>query len=168
MDTYYKKFFNSEPLNQNYPPPPPPQLFRGGGDVEIRDVPAVYGDDELPEQRIYFDEEDDFGFLPDDYGSGLPKDGEEIFSELKSARQIYQPSFQGMPDLNGNFEDYDDVVENLVKEGPPYLETNDFPKDVAGNGQPVMYTEGGMVYAPNSKNGGKQFYLLIEAFLCHN
>lgn len=113
MESYNEKFFGAPPGWE-------------GNDDGI--------DVELPEQRIYFDEEDDFSFVPDDYGSGLPKDPEELFNEM------YQQEFQN----------------NENAQRPLYLQTNDIPKDVAvgGNAQPVMYTEGGMVYAPNSDGDG--------------
>lgn len=147
MDSYYEKFFNSpERFNTNYNTP---ESFRAG--FESKDIP-MYTDDELPEQRIYFDEEDDLSFLPDDYGSGFPKDSDEIFRELKNAHDVYKQQFQDVPDLSRKLEEYENEMRN-----PAYLETNDVTPEikVSGNGQPVMYTEGGMVYAPSSKNDGK-------------
>lgn len=145
LDNYYDKFFNPpERFTINYNTP---ENFRAGW--ESKDTP-LYNDIELPEQRIYFDEEDDLGFLPDDFGSGLPKDSDEIFRELKNAHDVYKEKFQNIPDLNNKIQEYE------IREDPSYLETNDIPKEVddSGNSQPVMYTEGGMVYAPNAKTEG--------------
>lgn len=134
MNSYYEKFFGPpERFSINYNTP---ENFRAGWESKDGDL---YADVELPEQRIYFDEEDDFGFLPDDYGSGLPKDPEEVYNELKNS--------QG----------------NQIRQRPLYLETNDIPKtvDVTVNGPPVMYTEGGMVYAPNTRKEGNSVSLVI-------
>lgn len=143
MNGYKQKFFGPPegfPIDYNTP-----ENFRAGWESKDRDIP-MYPDVELPEQRIYFDEEDDFSFVPDDYGSGLPKDPEELFNG------VYQQQLQDVPDLNSGIE----VYGNEMEQRPLYLETNDIPKDldVGGNGQPVMYTEGGMVYAPNARDGG--------------
>lgn len=155
MDSYYEKFFNSpERFTVNYNTP---ENFRAGW--ESKDIP-LYADVELPEPRIYFDEEDDSGFLPDDYGSGLSTSPEEVFRELKNAHDIYKQRYEGMPELSRKLEEYEDSMRHAARERPSYLETNDIPREVVESveiGQPVMYTEGGMVYAPSArKDGGMQ------------
>lgn len=122
----------------------------------------------LSEPRIYFDEEDDVGFLPDDYGSGFSRDSEEIFRELKNAHDVYRQRFVGMPELSRNDKEYDDNIRQAVRQSPSYLETNDLPKEVSDDveiGQPAMYTEGGMVYAPNARHEGENWVTAVNGIL---
>lgn len=153
MNNYYEKFFKPpERFTLNYNTP---ENFRSG--LESRDSP-LYPEVDLPEPRIYFDEEDDSAFLPEDYGSGLPKDPEEIFRELKNAHQVYSQGFQEEPELSRKLEEYEEQMRNAARERPSYLDTNDIPREMLTNDvegvQPAMYTEGGMVYAPNTRNEG--------------
>lgn len=108
-----------------------PDSFRAGW--ESRDIQA---DEELPESRVYFDENEDDDSQRQEYGSGERTEPEEIFRELKHLHEKYG-------------YDFDDKSQQIAGLARRVDEKGD------SESQSGVYTEGGVVYVPDSQIMGK-------------
>lgn len=113
-----------------------PDSFRAGW--ESRDIQPIEND--LPESRVYFDENDEDLQKQED-GSGERTEPEEIFRELKQLHEKYGYDVPE-PDNNNNepISELSEIYNKKVR--PP-----------AG-----LYTEGGVVYLPQTQTAGKIIY----------
>lgn len=136
-----------------------PDNFRAGW--ESKDLL----NEDIPESRIYVNEnEDDY---PEEYGSGSHTEPEEIFRELKQLHtQQAEEEQSDIPRYSNDDEIFRELKQmqkseensNLVKLQPQPDKIRDL--DTSG-----LYTEGGVVYAPDSKLIGKLIlYIQIPIF----
>ncbi|KAF2882337.1 hypothetical protein ILUMI_23836 [Ignelater luminosus] len=108
-----------------------PDSFRAGW--ESRDIQT---DEELPESRVYFDENEDDDSQRQEYGSGERTEPEEIFRELKHLHEKYG-------------YDFDDKNQQIAGLARRVDEKGD------AESQSGVYTEGGVVYVPDSQIMGE-------------
>lgn len=113
-----------------------PERFRAGW--ESRDIQGL-GDD-LPESRVYYEENEDNGVERQDDGSGESTEP-EIFRELKQLHEKY-----------GNDVDVTQFTNNHQPSSGLATKTSDNNNN--NNGQSGIYTEGGVVYVPDSQIQG--------------
>ncbi|XP_031352331.1 uncharacterized protein LOC116177484, partial [Photinus pyralis] len=113
-----------------------PEGFRSGW--ESRDIQGL-GDD-LPESRVYYEENEDNGVERQDDGSGESTEP-EIFRELKQLHDKY-----------GNDVDVTQFTNNHQPSSGLATKTSDNNNN--NNGQSGIYTEGGVVYVPDSQIQG--------------
>lgn len=127
-----------------------PEHFREGW--ESRDTNYVGSD--LPEPRIYFDEEAD-GHQAEEYGSGLQSPSEEIFRELSKAEEEFQDN-NNIPESASVFRE-----ANLKYpfQPPSFDQLNGVGRKLEKMENKLsgssVYTEGGVLYVPNSQLVGK-------------
>lgn len=116
-----------------------PDGFRAGW--EARDV--LREENDLPESRVYFDEDFAEDNHQEEYGSGSHNEPEEIFRELQKIRGANP--FIPKTAENG-YQQFSDL-EGYLNDGEVKLNNGD------GSEQPKIYTEGGIVYVPDSRLG---------------
>lgn len=130
-----------------------PDNFRAGW--ESRDL-SLLEEESPPEPRIYYDEVESENYQPDEYGSGLPKESNEIFRELKNARRFYDEEDDGTY-YNAPVNVYGSPNGYPIK-SVEYEEVRNVPRELVRHDNKLesgTYTEGGVVYGPNPRAAGK-------------
>ncbi|KAK5645165.1 hypothetical protein RI129_006465 [Pyrocoelia pectoralis] len=112
-----------------------PDRFRAGW--ESRDIQGT--EDDLPESRVYYEENEDNDVERQDGGSGEVTEP-EIFRELKQLHEKYGNDVD-VTKLTNNYQ-----ASNGLK--------RDYDKNNNNNGQSGIYTEGGVMYVPDSQIQG--------------
>lgn len=110
-----------------------PDRFRAGW--ESKDYQSI---GELPESRVYFDEDDDE--QKHEYGSGELNVADDVIKELqhlqeKHGYQVNIPEYDNYPEIAG-------IAHKINQEGTVEKQSG-------------VYTEGGVVYVPDSQIMGK-------------
>lgn len=137
-----------------------PDGFRAGW--ESRDA-----FEELPESRVYYDENDQQPV--EEYGSGLHPNSEDIVRKIGPSRGQYD---NVLPDLD---EDQNYLVQKNDAGEYAFLKLNKVEKlsermtgnrktetDEKGKVDPGLYTEGGVIYLPNTHERGEFVPRLID------
>lgn len=112
-------------------------------------------EDDIPESRVYVDETDED--YPEEYGSGAHTEQEEIFRELKQLHKQEQDAVREQISVRSNDDEIFRELKNLQKEDEDGNLT-ELPRKIDKNGNvdsSGLYTEGGVVYPPESKVTGK-------------
>lgn len=128
-----------------------PDRFRAGW--ESRDLL----DEDISEPRVYVDETDED--YPEEYGSGSHTESDEVFRELKQLqKQEIEDELKASPRYSNEDEIFRELKHIQKNEDRGHLSGRDISRKFEKTGNvdaPGLYTEGGVVYAPEVKTTGK-------------